>query len=90
MENLVKAAKSGIHFPGCRQQPVVGRTNQENRAGTHNSILFRFKAELKDGSGRKVEATGDRYVKQNEPFKRISGGGEGEQGKIIGVNEQTA
>lgn len=46
-ENLVKAAKSGIHIPGYRQQPVAGRTNQENRAGAHDSILFSFKDEFK-------------------------------------------
>lgn len=85
----MKAANSGIHFPGCRQQSVAGRTNQENRAGAHDSILFSFKDELKDGSGRKVEATGDHYVKQNEPFQKTSGGRKGEQEKIVGVNEQT-
>lgn len=86
----MKAAKSGIHFPGCYQQPAIRRANQENRAGTHNSILFSFENKLKDGSGRKAEAIGDHYVKQNEPFKKTSGRGEGEKGKIIGVNEQAA
>lgn len=53
------------------------------------AFYLALKMSLKDGSGRKVEATGDHYVKQNEPFQKTSGGRKGEQEKIVGVNEQT-
>lgn len=62
--------KIGIHFPGCSEQHVVGRTNRENVADTYNSTFFSFKDELKDG--RKVDATGNHYIKQNDPFKKTN------------------
>lgn len=39
---------------------------------TYNSILFSFKDKVKDGSGRKVDATGNHYVKQNKLFKNTN------------------